>query len=325
MDKKKEFYPLETAGGLMVTCVPIVKAKNKISEVINILSSQNWGNVHIVYVLSEDKTLIGLVPISKILASGENEIIENLMITPQLTIHPFLYQEKVVIEAIKADVESVPVVDKDNKFLGVVLADKIIDVLHSEHLEDFLRSSGIRGKGSHILVLATSNLFHVVKARLPWLVVGLSVGLGLGVIASRFEGSLQQNIALAFFIPVIAYIADSVGTQTETIFIRASTVLKMNVYTYILKELLTGMIMGSILGVIGGLGAIFISQTSIIGLVVGLSLFLAITVATVLACLVPITFKSFGKDPALGSGPLATAIQDLISLTIYFAVATIFL
>src|SRR3989338_6794203 len=105
----KEFYSPQTAGGLMVISVPTVKAKNRISEVMDILSSQDWGNVHIIYVLSDDKDLIGLVPISKILTAKENEFIEGLMIKPKLTIHPSLYQEKVVIEAIKADVESVPV------------------------------------------------------------------------------------------------------------------------------------------------------------------------------------------------------------------------
>ncbi|HAT9777351.1 TPA: CBS domain-containing protein [Legionella pneumophila subsp. pneumophila] len=321
----KKSYSAESAGGLMVSSVPIANIFDTASDLIKILSSKDWGNIQTVFVLSEGEILIGLIPISKILAAKRNATVKQLMTTPKLCIDPSLSQEKLVREAIKADVESVPVIDKDGKLLGVVLADKIIDVLHTEHLEYFLRSSGIRGKGSHILELATSNLLFTLKARLPWLIVGLVVGIGLGVIARGFERTLQQNIALAFFIPVIAYIADSVGTQTETIFIRAITILKINIFAYLFKELIIGMVIGGFLGLLGGIGAIIISQDSLIGLVVGISLFLAVTVSTVLACLTPIIFNIYRKDPALGSGPLATALQDIISVSIYFIVATLIL
>lgn len=322
---EKELYAPESAGGLMIRSVPTSKRTDTVSDVMFHLSHKDWANVHAVYVLSEDQVLLGILPIARLLGANGNEAVDGLMVKPKLTMHPNADQEKVVINAIKADVESVPIVDDNKRFLGVVLADKIIDVLHAEHLEDFLRSTGIRGKGSHILELATSNLFHIVLARLPWLIVGVSAGLGLGIIASRFQGSLQEDIALAFFIPVIAYVADSVGTQTETIFIRAWAVLKINPITYILKELLVGVIMGIILGTIGGFGAIVISGTPLIGVVVGISLFIAITLATVLACLVPMTFKALGKDPALGSGPLATVLQDSISLLVYFVIASLIL
>lgn len=321
----KNSYSAKSAGSLMVTSVPVAKTLDTASDVMKMLSSRDWGDVHTVFVLSEQRILIGLIPISKILASKSDEIVEHLMTKPKLTVASSLSQEKVVIEAINADVESTPVVDSDGKFLGVILADTIIDVLHAEHLEYFLRSSGIRGKGSHILELATSNLLFNLKARLPWLIVGLLIGIGLGLIAREFEKTLEQNIALAFFIPVIAYIADSVGTQTETIFIRAVSILKINLFTYLLKESFIGMIVGIFLGTLAGIGAVLISQTLMIGLVVGISLFLAVVIATVLACLIPIIFKIFQKDPALGSGPLATALQDIISLSIYFIVATLML
>ncbi|KTD25691.1 Magnesium transporter mgtE [Legionella lansingensis] len=321
----KNTYSPETAGGLMVTSVPVVKTNTTASEVMTILASKDWGDVHTIFVLSEEKTLVGLIPVPKVLAAKKDETAEQLMSKPKLTITPSLSQVNLVREAIKSDVESVPVVDDNGKLLGVVLADEIIDILHKEHLEYFFRSSGIRGKGANLLELATGNLFFILKARLPWLIVGLIVGIGLGVIARGFERTLQENIALAFFIPVIAYIADSVGTQTETIFIRAISVLKVNILAYLLKELFIGILIGAFLGLLGAIGAILISQTFIIGLVVGISLFLAVVIATVLACLIPIAFNVLRQDPALGSGPLATALQDIISITIYFLVATLIL
>lgn len=318
-------YLPETAGSLMVTAIPVVLLTEKMDNVMDTLAREDWKHCNEIYVISEKQTLVGQVSISKVLSAEKTEVISNLMSKPKITVNPTYTQERVVIEAIKAGVTSVPVVDKAGKLLGAILPDKIIEVLHMEHLEDFLRSSGIRGKGSHILKLATSNLYHMLKARLPWLLIGLAVGAGLGIVTSQFEWVLQKNIALAFFIPVIAYVADSVGTQTETIFIRALTVLKINVYAYLLKELVVGMLIGACLGLLGGLAAWFISRLSVMGVIVGLSLFLTVTVATFLACLVPIIFKSLGRDPALGSGPLATAIQDIISISIYFVVAKIIL
>lgn len=169
--------------------------------------------------------------------------------------------------------------------------------------------------------LVTARFFDLIKIRLPWLIVGLGGGLLASIIVSRFETSLKENIALAFFIPVVAYMSDSVGTQTETIFIRALTDLKFSIPKYVVRELFVGGLLGLILGSITGVFATILSGSSIVGWVVGLSLFLSMTTATVLACVTPLVLKYFDKDPAAGSGPVSTAIQDVVSLTIYFLVA----
>lgn len=324
MIEKQTFFP-ETAGGLMRTIVPVAHHTSTVEKIIELISKQKWDDIHFVYIVTTDHKLIGLVPLTLILTSPKTKTMGDLMIKPLITLTPEIDQERVVIDAIRLDIEQVPIIDHEGKFLGAVLSDKIIDVLHSEHLEDLLRSSGIRGKGSVILELAKGRLLHTVKARMPWLFVGLAIGLGLSVVSSRFEGSLQKNIALAYFIPVIAYVADSVGTQSETIFIRAVTVLKLNLLLYLVKEFFIGSIIGIILGTIGGIGGAVIAHSIKIGEVVGVSLLAAITVAAVLACITPICFNAFKKDPALGSGPLTTAIQDLISISIYFFVASLLL
>lgn len=173
--------------------------------------------------------------------------------------------------------------------------------------------------------LVTARLWDLVKIRLPWLIVGLVGGLIAGIIVSKFELTLEENIALAFFIPVIAYMSDAIGTQTETIFIRALANLSFSIKKYILRELMVGAIMGSLVGVLAGIFASFISRNSEIGLVVGLSLFLSMSTATVLACITPIILRSLRNDPAVGSGPFTTALQDVVSLIIYFTVASVIL
>lgn len=182
----------------------------------------------------------------------------------------------------------------------------------------------------HISQLARSELvearfWDLIKLRFPWLVIGLIGGLVASLIVSHFELSLRENIALAFFIPVIAYMSDAIGTQTETIFIRALTDLKFSVPKYILREFYVGATLGLITGVVAYIFAYIISWASAIALVVGVSLFLSMTTATVLACLTPIFLKGLGKDPAVAAGPFTTALQDVVSLTIYFVVASLIL
>src|SRR3989344_3099122 len=180
---------------------------------------------------------------------------------------------------------------------------------------------------SHLMKieLVNARFFELIKLRLPWLVVGLMGGILASTIVSRFELSLRENIALAFFIPVIAYMSDSIGTQTETIFIRALTDLKFNIAKYVFRELWVGVSMGSVIGLFTGIFAFILSGSSPVAVVVGLSLFLAMTIAAVLACITPIVLKSLGKDPAVGSGPFTTALQDVVSITIYLLMAMVIL
>lgn len=169
--------------------------------------------------------------------------------------------------------------------------------------------------------LVTARFFDLIRLRLPWLIVGLLGGAIASIIVSRFELSLRENVSLAFFIPIVAYMSDAIGTQTETIFIRALTDLKFNITRYVIREVILGATLGFILGVITGIFAYILSASSDIGFVVGLSLFLSMTVASGVACVTPLLLKAIKNDPAVGSGPFTTAIQDVVSLTIYFTVA----
>ncbi|MFC6974782.1 magnesium transporter [Halomicroarcula sp. GCM10025709] len=197
--------------------------------------------------------------------------------------------------------------------------------MHQEHLEDVLHKAGVRHTGEPIGDIASERVRDAVVSRIPWLLFGLVAGLCLSVVSSQFEATMRETIALAFFLPVIAYIADSVGTQSEAIAIRAFALREVEYGIYLRRELGVGVVVGGVLGILGGIGAVGIGGSVSIGLVVGLSLFVSSTVATALASLIPIGFIVVGVDPALGSGPLATALQDGLSLLIYFLFAVVLL
>lgn len=318
-------FPYKSAGRRMSTRIPTAHPGESVGEVLQKLAGMEWDDIHMVYVLSAGSRLVGDIPVASLLSAKKTDSIGVLMQKPKTTVHPFTPQEKMVIDAVTHDLKSIPVVSSDGRFLGAIEAESIIDVLHEEHLEDFLRSSGILGSGSQILNLAQEKILAITRYRLPWLAVGLGIGFILSITTSRFETAFRENIALVFFIPIITYISDAVGTQSETIFIRAITLMKIQYPRYILKEGIIGLLMGIILGSVAGIFASILSGSAQIGLVVGLSLLISMTLASVLACIIPLILKTFSKDPAIGSGPFTTAIQDFTSIAIYLIIAQILL
>lgn len=313
-------YESETVGAIMSKRVPTCHGDDTQRVVLALTSGKKWDSVHNIYVVERSK-LLGVIHVSELLHANKRTTARELMEPPGQTLGPNEDQENAIFYAIRDDVIAIPVVSERGRFLGAVTAHTLIDIMHQEHVEDALLTAGIHGKASHITKLAAERTFLIVRGRAPWLIFGLLVGLGLGVISSFFEHALQANVAIAYFIPVVAYIADSVGTQSEAIAVRALATLKINYPLYLAKELLVGCMLGILVGALGGFGAMLIAHSLHIGLAVALSLLVASIIAAVLAALIPMIFKWLGKDPALGSGPLATALQDLISILVYFSFA----
>jgi magnesium transporter len=319
-------YASESIGSIMSTAVPTCLRNDSLSDILRHMASKRWDSITNVYVLDGDRKLLGFIDMTALIQSDHSVKASSLMRPIAISLHPSADQEKAVFLAVKDDVISIPVIDEHDTFLGAVTAHRIIDIMHDEHIEDAMLTSGIRRrKGVDMAKLVTERTGLIVKSRAPWLIFGAVMGLGLGLISSLFEQTLAKNVAVAYFVPVVAYIADSVGTQSEAITIRALATVKINYVSYLLRELLIGVVLGVMLGAMGAVGAALISPSANIALVVGLSLFAASTIACIMASLIPITFKALGKDPALGSGPLATALQDLISVLIYFVFAVVLL
>ena len=164
---------------------------------------------------------------------------------------------------------------------------------------------------------------HLVEHRLPWLVLGLLGGIITSLIVSNYEKILSADVRLAFFIPIIVYMSDAIGTQTETIYVRQLKKSGGSLSKYLLKETALGLSLGGIFGIATAAFAFYWLGSYAIALTVGLAMFVNITLAPVLATLIPAILYKEHSDPALGAGPLATIIQDLISLLIYFLIASL--
>lgn len=164
---------------------------------------------------------------------------------------------------------------------------------------------------------------HSIEHRIPWLLLGLAGGALATFIVSKYEAILAADIRLAFFIPIIVYLSDAVGTQTETIYVRSLSQRKVNFTKYIVKESAIGFGLGVVSGALFGVFATYWLSSSAIGITIGLTMLINLTVAPVLAVLIPNMLYKRHADPALGAGPVATIIQDVLSLLVYFALASI--
>jgi len=158
--------------------------------------------------------------------------------------------------------------------------------------------------------------------RTPPLLVGLVLGFLMSLATSRFEEVLSKHVQVAFFIPFIVYMADAVGTQTQTIYMRDLTRGKAHFFTYLIKEGALGVLLGSLFGLLSFLATIIFFQWMLLALAVGLSMFVAIATAPIVNMIIVELLELENQDPAMGSGPIATVIQDAISVIMYGMIAS---
>ena len=197
----------------------------------------------------------------------------------------------------------------------------LLEVLRREHVEDLHRLAGIRHEHEQALEALEAPPLRRVRDRLPWLLAGLA-GSGLAAwLVSRFEEALQARVAISFFVPGLVYLADAIGTQTEAIAVRGLSLADERASRLLLGELGTGVLLGAALGALAGAGAWLWLGDARLALAVAIALFAASGVASTIGFALPWLLERTGRDPAYGSGPLATVIQDVLTLAIYFATA----
>jgi magnesium transporter len=234
---------------------------------------------------------------------------------------PGVDQERAAWHAVRNGESALSVVDAQRRFVGVIPPHRLLAVLLSEHEEDLSRLGGFVRSAAAARTTSEEPVERRFWHRLPWLLVGLGGALLAANVVGRFESELRHTVMLAFFIPGVVYLADAVGTQTETVVVRGLSV-GVGMRQMAARELLTGLVIGLALAVAGGASVWWGWGSAEVAWCVGLSLFAACSTATVAAMALPWLFQSVSLDPAFGSGPLATVIQDLASISIYFAIAT---
>jgi magnesium transporter len=233
-------------------------------------------------------------------------------------------QEEAVSWARRHGVSAPPVVDSAGHLLGCLPPEALIEIGRREHSEDISRLAGIVHHNSHGLAALEAPPWQRAIHRLPWLIVGLAGSVVATLVVANFEARLSSNIAVAFFIPAIVYLADAIGTQTEAVVVRGLSFTNVPRFSHLLiGEISTGIIVGAVLGMTAFALAYAGFGDAELALAIGIAVSLAGAIASGCGLLFPWLLSRFDLDPAFGSGPVATVIQDVLSLLIYFAIVQV--
>jgi magnesium transporter len=246
-------YKKNTAGSLMVNNVPIVDKNISVNEVEEKLIKyiNNFSTINYIYIVNKQKKLIKVVSIKELFRSDKNIIVKNLPSSKLITVLANTNKEIVSTLALNHSLKAVPVVNKEKILLGIVPSDAILQILQDKATEDLLKISGVTLTAPYKNKIFSLSLFSSLKHRLPWLIFGLLGGFIMALTVGYFEDFLSQNIILAAFIPLILYMSNAVGAQTQSFIIRDLALEpKLKFIKYLSKQLVVVIIMSLFISLI---------------------------------------------------------------------------
>lgn len=319
-------YDPNTAGGLMNPDFFALPANITAEEGIKRLrETEDIDMVFYIYVVDDFNKLVGVISLRQLVLATQTNLIANLMENDVIYVNTDTDQEVVAKVVARYDLLALPVVDETRTLMGMVTVDDILDVVKDEATEDILMMSGT----TTIIDLNNVNIFDYAKARFPWLLACFIGGVLSSRIVNYFDGALQSLIALAAFMPVVLGMSGNIGSQSSSIIVRNLAIGQINIkksFKVIFKEIRLGLCLGLIYAIFLSTIAYFLyPELKNFYIVVGASIFLAMTTAAAVGSIIPLAFQKFKIDPALASGPFVSTIMDLLGVTIYFLIATIML
>ena len=318
-------YDEDTAGGIMVTEIFSLREDLTVREAIEaVQQAEDVEMVFYVYVTNEHNHLVGVLSLRQLLTVSPAKQLKDIMITDVISVRTDMDQEEVAHLVARYNILAIPVVDEANKLQGIITVDDVIDVIRQEATEDFYKMAG----ASEEELLYGNKAFKIAKLRLPWLLVNLFGGVITGYLMWMFKMTLKEVIALISFIPVITGMGGNVGGQSATIMVRGFATGRIDfsiLRQVFFKEVRVGMIMGSVCGLTVGMVAWAWHGNPYLGIVVGLAMVVAMSVASTMGVIAPAAFKKLGIDPAIASTPFVQTANDITGILIYFGMATVFL
>lgn len=315
-------YDEETAGGLMQVELVSAVVTDTVGMVIERIreAGEDVADIGHVFIVDANQAFRGVVSLKNLLLAKSSDVVGGLVQTPGLVVRVDEGQEAVAQKFQKYDVRAAPVVDSQNRLLGRITVDDIIDVLHEEADKDFYRLAG-----SSEEEIYTSGVIRTAALRLPWLLFNLFGGILTSLILTHYEASLLKTVALVTFVPMVMSLSGAVGSQSATITVRGLAMGRIAA-GQVVKTLAKEQKVTGFMALAFGLAIALISGTLHgavrLGVAVGLSIAAAIIVSAFLGAITPVFFRSVKIDPALASGPVVTSTNDVVSLLIYTMIGT---
>jgi Mg2+ transporter (mgtE) len=322
--RKLLHYDTETAGGIMTTDFITLQAELTVGEALTILKHEadEAETIYYVYLVNTDQRLVGVITLRDLIVTDDDTKLATIM-TPNV-ISASVHDEQADVAQKIRDYNfiALPVVDDQQKLVGIVTVDDVIEVIDDEAQADY---SGLAGVDVEDV---SDNPLKAASKRLPWLITLLFLGMSTATLINHYEGLLSEASILAVFISLITGTAGNAGTQSLAVAVRRLAFKgndKPKLVRLVVSEVLTGLVTGLITGLTVMLIVGFWKQNFTLGLTIGLAMTAAITVANLAGSLIPMLMDKLGFDPAVASGPFITTLSDLTSVLIYFSIAQIFI
>ncbi len=318
-------YEKETAGSIMTKEYFVIHEEDTPETVVKNIRTfgERAETIYYLYVVDQLHRLVGVLSLRDLLLAPATQPIADVMSTNIISVYVNEDQEAVANVIQDYDLIAIPVITNDQRMVGIITVDDIMDVLEQEATEDFQEFAGISSSKSDSP--EEESALTSAKKRSPWIIILLFLSMITGGLIGFFEETLASVVSLAAFIPLIMGAAGNVGTQSLAVAVRNLNIEEEesdDLKTVIKREALTGAIIGGSAGVIIFFLVGILYQDFMLGLIVGVSIFLSITVAAVVGTVIPDMIKKMNFDPAVASGPFITTINDTLGLLIYFMIAT---
>ncbi|MBU3196400.1 magnesium transporter [Clostridium algidicarnis] len=321
-------YPENSAGSIMTIEYVDLKKNMTVKEAISRIKKIGIDRetIDTCYVTSKGRKLEGVVLLRQIILSDENEIIENIMDKDVKYVNTHDDQETVALLFKKYDLLAMPVTDNEDRLVGIITIDDILDIIEEETTEDFYKMAAMEPSEEDYL---DTSVFSLAKHRIVWLLVLMISATFTGSIIKKYEDILQAVVILTAFIPMLMDTGGNAGSQSSTLVIRGLALgdIKLKDWPKVLfKEFRVSLIVGSTLAVVNFLRIYFLEKVDFyVALTVCSTLFFTVVIAKAVGGLLPIIAKKLKVDPAIMASPLITTIVDALVLILYFATATMLL
>ncbi len=325
-------YPEDSAGSIMTTEFVDLRPKMTVEDAIKHIrrTGIDKETINYCYVTKSDRTLYGVVPIRTIILADDDDRIEDIMEHNVIAVGTLDDQETVAQMFAKYNLIAMPVVDGEQRLVGIVTVDDALDVLTEEATEDIEKMAAITPSDKPYL---KTSAFDLWKRRIPWLLLLMISATFTGIIITRFESALAAQVALMAFIPMLMDTGGNSGSQASVTIIRGLSLNELafsDIFRVMWKEFRVSIMCGAALAVVNfGKLMLFDNMlmhntdvTWMIALIVCLSLFVTVVVAKLIGCALPMLAKKIGFDPAVMASPFITTLVDAISLFAYFSIAS---
>lgn len=318
-------YPDNCAGSLMTIEYVDLKKDITVKKALENIRKNGVDKetIYTCYVIDSERKMEGIVSLKDLVISDEDKLVSEIMNKDYIFVNTYDDQEEVAKKFKKYDLIAMPVVDGENRLVGIITIDDIIDVIDDENTEDFYKMAAITPSDENYL---DTKVFTLAKQRITWLLVLMISGTFTGYIIKNFESALSSIVTLAMFIPVLMDTGGNAGSQSSTVIIRGlalGNIKLRDAFKVLFKEFLISLIVGIILAIVNFGKILLIDRVGVnIALTVSITLLCTVVISKVVGGILPMLASKLKLDPAIMASPLITTIVDALSLIIYFTLAT---